>query len=140
MSSFTAALVLSIVGGAVGQLLMKAGLGGLAQVPIMHVPRYLISNPPEALQVFAGTMSYFCSMFAWIHALKRYELNFAYPLLSLGYVLVYAGAVLWPALHESISLTKTAGVLLIVVGVTVSAQREFPSRACSSPVREAGRA
>ncbi|MCZ0221785.1 4-amino-4-deoxy-L-arabinose-phospho-UDP flippase, partial [Escherichia coli] len=41
----------------------------------------------------------------------------AYPLLSLSYALVYLAAVCLPWLNESVSWTKNAGVLAILLGV-----------------------
>lgn len=103
------ALLVSIVAGAIGQLTMKAGLQN------MHT---LAPNPMLILGVFC----YAAAMISWILALKKYDLSFAYPLLSLGYLLVYIGAHLWPELGEELTLNKTIGLILIILGVTVSAQ------------------
>ena len=37
--------------------------------------------------------------------------------LAITLVLVYVGAVIWPRLHETLSVSKTIGILLILAGV-----------------------
>ncbi len=102
------ALIVAIAAGALAQLSMKAGLIEMTSVL------------PNGMLIF-GLGCYALAMAAWIIALKKYDLGFAYPLLSLGYVLVYAGAFYWPGLEETITWNKTIGLSLIVLGVTISA-------------------
>jgi len=110
----------SILLSAMAQLMMKAGtqeIHGLSGLPLINVW-------PAFIWIIAGLGCYALSMFLWMAALARYELSFAYPLLSLSYVLVYMGAALWPRLHESVSLYKTGGVLLVVIGVVLVTMRK----------------
>ncbi len=111
----TIALATAIVAGAIAQLSMKAGLTNMD------------SLLPDGFLLF-GLSCYALAMVAWIKALKKYDLSFAYPLLSLGYVLVYAGAFYWPGLEETITWNKTIGLSLIVLGVTISAYNKKNSR------------
>ena len=104
------ALLISICGGALAQLAMKSGVQGMD------------SLTPNALLIF-GLGCYGLAMISWIFALKKYELSFAYPLLSIGYLLVYLGAFLWPGLEEELSWNKTIGLSLVILGVTISAQK-----------------
>ena len=109
------ALIVAIAAGALAQLSMKAGL--------LHMETFI----PNGLLVF-GLSCYAIAMAAWILALKKYDLSFAYPLLSLGYVLVYAGAFYWPGLEETITWNKPIGLSLIVLGVTISAHNNNNGR------------
>lgn len=59
-----------------------------------------------------------------MRALAQYDLSFAYPLMSMSYVLVYIGAANWPLLNETISLTKSAGIVLVFISVLIVAQTE----------------
>ena len=77
---------------------------------------------PSGFLIF-GIMCYAIAMLSWIVALKKYDLSFAYPLLSIGYLLVYIGAFLWPGLGEQLTLNKTIGLSLVILGVTISAQK-----------------
>lgn len=116
------ALVASIVLGAVGQLFMRAGMSSLHEIiAIQPLASLVYSFSPKLLPVilwtFGGLTAYAASLLCWMITLKRFDLSFAYPMLSLSYLLVYLGAVFWPALHESVSIGKTTGILTIIVGV-----------------------
>ncbi|MEM7258863.1 MAG: hypothetical protein AAF404_15920 [Pseudomonadota bacterium] len=104
------ALLISITGGALAQLSMKAGVQSMDSVL------------PNTLLIF-GIGCYAVAMLSWIYALKKYDLGFAYPLLSIGYLLVYIGAFFWPGLEEELSWNKTIGLSLVILGVTISAQK-----------------
>ncbi len=82
------------------------------------------SQPLPILLLGLGLTTYAMSVLAWIVALKKYQLSRAYPFLSLGYVLVYLIAVIWPGLDETLSWGKTAGIVLILAGVTLIVKRE----------------
>lgn len=66
-----------------------------------------------------GLFAYGISLLSWLAVLARYPLSFAYPILSLSYVLVYAGATYWPLLAEDATTLRTVGTLLILVGVSL---------------------
>lgn len=111
-------IAVSIVLSAMAQLLMKVGtleIHSLTSIDITSVWSSFV-------WVSAGLVSYAISMLLWMAALARYELSFAYPLLSLSYVLVYIGAAFWPRLNESVTLWKTSGVLFIVIGIILIAR------------------
>lgn len=103
-------LAVSIISGAVGQLFMKAGM--LAGWQTGQGAGWLV----------LGIACYGLAMLVWIYVLAHFELSVAYPLLSLGYVLVYVGAVGWERLGESFTLEKTVGIACIMLGVIVVAK------------------
>lgn len=111
----------SIILSAAAQLFMKIGMLEASGIDILFSLQGLSDNVaqilPAVLWVISGLMFYVISMLVWLLILSKYELSLAYPLLSLSYVLVYIAAVLWPRLHESISVSKTFGILLILAGV-----------------------
>jgi undecaprenyl phosphate-alpha-L-ara4N flippase subunit ArnF len=111
----------SIVLSAAAQLLMKAGmleLGNLDMTQTLNIsPAIIASLLPVLTWVLAGLVLYAISMLTWMGALTRYELSLVYPLLGISYVLVYIGAVIWPHLHETVSVSKTVGIVFIVAGV-----------------------
>jgi len=116
------ALVASIVLGALGQLFMRVGMSTLHEVIAIQPLVSLVQSMSPALWpvimwTFAGLTAYATSLLCWMVTLKRFDLSFAYPMLSISYLLVYLGAVFWPALHESVSLGKTIGILTIITGV-----------------------
>ena len=109
----------SIVLVSVAQVLMKSGM---ADIPIisslsMEPLTLLIAYATPLLIVSLGILGYVMSMVCWFCALRYLPLNRADPLLSLSYALVYLAAVCLPWLNESVSWTKNAGVLAILLGV-----------------------
>lgn len=69
--------------------------------------------------VFSCFVSAFLAALAWMAALTKFELNHAYPFMSLNFVLVLVlGAWL---LGEPLSVARVTGIALIVVGTIVAA-------------------
>lgn len=77
----------------------------------------LLAWPAAAYLLSCGLLAYALSMLCWFLALQRMTLSKAYPLLSLSYVLVWAGALALPALNEAFQWGKLAGVALIFSGL-----------------------
>jgi undecaprenyl phosphate-alpha-L-ara4N flippase subunit ArnF len=112
----------SIICGALGQLFMKAGMQSVAAFfPALQSGTVSAEQWFGVLWVVAGIVCYGIAMLVWIYVLGHFELSVAYPLLSVGYILVYLGAVLWPRIGEAFTLGKTAGIVLIMLGVALVA-------------------
>jgi undecaprenyl phosphate-alpha-L-ara4N flippase subunit ArnF len=112
----------SIVLSAGGQLGMKAGmqaLHGLSLQGVAPASATWAELSPAVLWTGGGLMSYGLSLLCWLAVLVRYPLSYAYPLLSLAYVLVYVGATHWARLLEPASALRTSGTLLILAGVAL---------------------
>lgn len=118
--STPAGIALAIAGGAIGQLCMKSGMQGLHIYSPTALLRSASAAPEYAIMVLLGIASYIFAMLIWIQTLRKCQLSVAYPILSLGYVLVYFAAAWWPGLDEALSLQKTLGIALIIFGVWFS--------------------
>lgn len=77
----------------------------------------IFENNAVLVWLFAGLACYALSMLSWMFALTKYELSFAYPFLGITYVLVYLGAVYWEQIGEQMTWQRTAGIILILIGV-----------------------
>lgn len=116
-------ILCSICLSAVGQLCMKAGMQALhsagagAVLPVSAASLASLRGP--VLWTVSGIASYCISLLVWLGVLIRYPLSYAYPLLSLSYVLVYVGATHWARLMEPATPLRTAGTLLILAGVAL---------------------
>ncbi|MBI1423097.1 MAG: 4-amino-4-deoxy-L-arabinose-phospho-UDP flippase [Gammaproteobacteria bacterium] len=112
----------SILLSSVAQLSMKAGMLLLAAHTAAGWPGWMaILDNPALLWVGFGLACYGTSLLFWMSAIARLELSLAYPMLSLSYVLVYLVAVNWPLLHEHASWIRTAGIVVVVIGVILIA-------------------
>ena len=65
--------------------------------------------------MLAGVGAYAASSIFWLVLLSRVELSYAYPALSMGYVLITLVSVFF--LGEQVSALRWAGVLVISLGV-----------------------
>ncbi len=96
-------LFFSIILAALGQLLMKHGMrifGSFAIVDLPYKIFPMIFNP----FVFFGLAAFGVSAVFWLVVLSRFELSFAYPLVSIGYVLVAFFS--WMFFKEDISASR----------------------------------
>lgn len=119
-------LLCSIVLSAAAQLLMKAGMleykNLLHDAPlanISHAVEFVSLQPGLLIWIIAGFICYGLSMLAWLMALTRYAISYAYPMLGLSYVLVYLGAVYWDRIGEAVTLERSFGIILVLVGVAL---------------------
>jgi multidrug transporter EmrE-like cation transporter len=120
MSWVTWVLILSGVGlNAAAQLLLK-----VATRPLAHVSDFGLQTLRESLvclgtsaPFWAGMLCYATSVCVWLAALAKAPVSTAYPMLSLGYIVVAAISTLW--LGETLSPAKVAGIALICAGVVL---------------------
>jgi undecaprenyl phosphate-alpha-L-ara4N flippase subunit ArnF len=110
-------LIASILLGAAGQVLMKWGLESLKSGNTA-VPAGM--NLISAWPVAAGLASYALSSVFWLLALKRFPLSTAYPMVSLGYVLVMV--ISYWLFQETITMQKWFGAGFIIGGVMLIAR------------------
>jgi undecaprenyl phosphate-alpha-L-ara4N flippase subunit ArnF len=114
-------LGLSVVLSACAQLFMKISMIQLQLHENVNLDLSLlfivIEDNAVLIWLIAGLACYALSMLSWMFALTRYELSFAYPFLGITYVLVYLGAVYWEQIGEQLTWLRTAGIVLILIGV-----------------------
>lgn len=118
MSWVTWALILTGVAlNAAAQLLLKAAARPLGQFTRFSADNLFASVLMLAGSVpfWAGMMCYATSVAVWLAALSKAPVSTAYPMLSLGYVVVGVVSVLW--MGESMGTVKVLGIALICAGV-----------------------
>ena len=102
-----------------GQVFMKQGMIELSGFSMMS-PSMLWAMFCN-VWILAGILCYCVSSVAWLAALSKLELSFAYPFMSFGFVLVTFMS--WIFFHERISLLRLVGVLIIVIGVVIISRK-----------------
>lgn len=101
----------SVAMGVLGQYFFKAGM---SKVGIVKFDFFIVKYFFQPL-VFTGLICYVLATASWLVILSKSELSFAYPLISLGYIIVVIiGAILF---HEKITPLRFLGVVLITLGV-----------------------
>ncbi|MBC7189068.1 EamA family transporter [Candidatus Aerophobetes bacterium] len=109
-------VIISVLLGVAGQILLKKGMSLIGPLDVglsSFIPTLiLIFREPFVL---SGIFSYAISTIFWLFALSKVQLSYAYPMISIGYILVLLFS--WLFLGEKISLVRVFGVLLICMGV-----------------------
>jgi multidrug transporter EmrE-like cation transporter len=76
----------------------------------------LLLNP----WIMSGIAAGFFALLCWMAAMTKLELSFAYPFMSLAFVLVLIFSAL--LFHETVTAPKILGMLLIIVGIIVTSR------------------
>ncbi len=106
--------ILSIVMGAIGQFLLKLGANKIkAGDNLFSSLLAMIFN----IHIIMAAACFVSSMVVWIFVLRKLQLSIAYPMVSLGYIIVMILAYLF--LKEPLGLYKVAGSLFIISGVVI---------------------
>lgn len=117
-----AMLLLAVVLGVTGQILLKQGVS--ADGPISGLNKAIIHTLFKPL-VILGFLCYGLSSLFWLVVLSRTELSFAYPMIALGYVIVFFLS--WLLFHDKITWMRIAGLALICGGVLMVAFTKPPT-------------
>jgi multidrug transporter EmrE-like cation transporter len=104
-----------------GQLVLRWQMGGAGPLPPGGADKLIFlirqfANP----WIVSGFVAAFVASLAWMAAMTRFELGYAYPFMSLAFVIVMLFGVVF--LGESVNLAKVAGTLLVVAGLVVIAR------------------
>jgi multidrug transporter EmrE-like cation transporter len=104
-----------------GQLVLKWQVNEAGQLPVdlggkIFFLFKLLLNP----WIISGFVSAFVAALSWMAAMTKFELSYAYPFVSITFVLVVlSGAIFF---NEPLSWPKIAGMVLIVGGILVGSQ------------------
>lgn len=103
------------------QLLLKAGMrqiGHFDFIPanVLPISLKVLSNAP----IITGLGLYVSSVILWMMVLSRVQVSFAYPMLSIGYVVNALAA--HYLFGEPITSLRVAGIFTIIAGVYLVAQ------------------
>lgn len=101
-----------------GELLLKYGMNqhgvfGLSAGSIIPSLIRIFTNP----FILAGFALIFSGSVFWLSVISRVELSYAYPMLSLGYVLTVVAS--WFLFSEQVTPIRIGGLVIICLGVFV---------------------
>jgi multidrug transporter EmrE-like cation transporter len=109
-------IMLGVLLNAVAQLFLKEGMRRVGYFEFTWANALPIGLQAAGnVFVLGGLLCYVISVAVWLMVLSRVEVSYAYPLLSVGYIVnAVAGYYLF---QEDLSLTRISGILIICVGV-----------------------
>lgn len=114
-------IALTLVFTVYGQLVLKWQMKGVGPLPPAPADKLLMllgqfANP----WIVSGLAAAFLASLAWMAAMTRFDLNYAYPFMSLAFVIVMGFSVLF--LGEALSPAKAAGTLMVIGGLLLIAR------------------
>jgi multidrug transporter EmrE-like cation transporter len=121
MSKYFVLIVVTVILNGTSQLLMKAGMSqvGQAEMSASKIGGLLLSaatNPLILLGLFTMTVS----MGTHLMSLSRFDVSFAFPFLSIAYVIVAAWGYFF--LGEDVNPTRILGIGTIILGTVILSQ------------------
>ena len=116
-------ILLSVILGVGGQLSLKHGVGIASAHPstrIVHsldarsILTFLQGAATNKFVIF-GFLLYLVSAASWLIILSRVDLSFAYPMISIGYIVIVVLSKYM--FDEPVTTMRIAGTLLVCAGV-----------------------
>ncbi|QDU05840.1 putative 4-amino-4-deoxy-L-arabinose-phosphoundecaprenol flippase subunit ArnF [Gimesia chilikensis] len=104
-----------------GQLILKWRIGRYGDLPdslsdrIQFLFRLLLDG-----YILSGFIAAFIASLFWMAAMTKFQLSYAYPFMSLAFVLVMFLSAFF--FNEPVTLAKTLGLTLIVAGIIIGSQ------------------
>ncbi len=119
--AFLPLILFTVLTNAAAQIMLKKGMMGVGALDIgadgiVSTVFRVVFNP----FVFFGLSTFVISMASHLIVLSKVQLSYAYPFLSLAYVVVAAYSYFFFA--EDVGLARLAGIGLIVAGTILIAQ------------------
>jgi len=111
----------NILFNVLGQLLLKTGMNRLGNFQLSLnalIPVFIRAflNP----YILLGLGCYVTGFLIWLIVLAKAEVSYAYPLISVGYVLTAVMG--WWLLGENVTWLRISGILITCVGVFIISQ------------------
>lgn len=109
-------ILLSVLLSSMGQLLFKAGMDRVGYFKfslanILPIAWDVATN----FYIVSGLALYVISLVVWLMILSRVDVSYAYPMLSIGYIVTLFAA--YFLFQEQLSWIRILGVFVIIGGV-----------------------
>lgn len=109
-------IIISVLLNCAAQLLMRKGMLNLGEVGLAQLYTHfwaMLAN----IWLWLAMFCYGASILFWMIILSKEEVSYAYPLLSMGYIVAaLAGYMLF---NESLTPMRICGILVICLGVAL---------------------
>jgi drug/metabolite transporter (DMT)-like permease len=117
-----ALLLISLVFASIAQLLFKIGMDKMGELSFTPISAAILTvlRIVTAPDIIFGIFFMLLSGLFWFIVLSRAELSFAYPMISLSYIMVALLSYFY--LGEQISLVRWVAIIIIILGVAILAR------------------
>lgn len=107
-------ILISVLLNSAAQLCLRKGMLQIGEIGMGEIVRN-IGTMLSNVWLWGAMLCYAVSIVIWMSVLSKVEVSFAYPFLSIGYVVAaLAGYYMF---GESLSFMRIAGILVICIGV-----------------------
>jgi len=111
-------IILGVMLNAFAQIILKEAMTRMDPIRFqwshaMTIGFKVFTNP----FVVAGLFCYVLSVMVWLVVLSKVDVSYAYPMLSIGYIVTAFAA--YFILHEPMSMHRILGIIIIIGGVYV---------------------
>ena len=107
-------ILLSVLLNCAAQLLIRKGMLVEGEVGMQNMLSH-VGSMITNLWLWGAMLCYGLSILLWMSVLSKVEVSYAYPFLSVGYVVsAVAGYALF---NENLSPVRIAGIIVICIGV-----------------------
>lgn len=108
-------ILISVLLNCAAQVCMKSGMLAIGSIGGLNELLKALPAMLSCLPLWGGAVCYFLSIVLWLVVLSKVDVSYAYPFLSIGYILsAIAGYFLF---SENITPLRIAGILVICAGV-----------------------
>jgi multidrug transporter EmrE-like cation transporter len=116
MAKYIPLILVGVLLNAIAQILLKKGMLSIGYFGF-HFENFfpIIKKVTNNLYILSGLTSYVISVMIWLLVLARVEVSYAYPFLSVGYVVVTVMG--YFIFQENLSWMRVVGIAVIIVGV-----------------------
>lgn len=114
-------ILLGVLLNAGAQIMLKSGMSQIghfdfSMANLIPIGYKVIGNPP----IITGLSMYVMSVAVWLLVLSRVQVSFAYPMLSIGYIVNAIAA--YYLFGEPLTSMRIFGMFVIIAGVYLVAQ------------------
>ena len=116
MTKYLPPIIFGVLLNALAQLVLKQGMRNIGYFDFRfenfgRIFTAVAVNP----YILTGLGCYVLSVAVWLLVLSRVDVSFAYPLLSIGYIVTTVAA--WYLFNEPVYISRWAGIIVICFGV-----------------------
>jgi uncharacterized membrane protein len=113
-------ICLTVILSAYGQVILKWRINSLGPLPEGYDKWWFLFKAVFDPFIFSSFFAAFLASITWMAALTKFELSFAYPFMSLAFLLVLVMSYFF--LNEMITYQKAIGFALIIIGLIVASR------------------
>jgi drug/metabolite transporter (DMT)-like permease len=121
MSKYFVLIMITVLLNAASQILMKTGMTQIGKVEFSldSFSRVTVGIATNVF-IFLGLTTMVISMLTHLMSLSRFDVSFAFPFISIAYVVVLLYA--YFVMGENISATRVAGIGFVIFGTVLIAR------------------